>query len=262
MLNTAARYALLLLSLVHSHSYAATDIETDQLLQQIYNQTALEQQFHYLGRTFTDSGIEMGRSSIPPDQLTQSKINQIITDLQDQYDIDRLKQRAMDVLAQELDQKLLKNLLPMVQQQVWQNGVGLENRAFDPSNMNALDSYVGVQLQEKPPRQERIDLAYQLAEKTGAVDLTINLITFAALNNAKLLVANDKNDLPANIEANIRATMADMRGDYENLVIRQYLYTYRYMSDKQLTDYISLYDNPDIQALNSAVTMALMEAFR
>ncbi|MCL6270395.1 hypothetical protein M3P05_10735 [Sansalvadorimonas sp. 2012CJ34-2] len=253
---------IFLLSLYSTSAISKNTSSTDPLLEQVYSLTGLEQQFYYLSKTFTDSGIEMGRSNLPPEQLTQRKVNQIMSGLNHQYAVDSLKTKAMTILKQELGQKLLENVLPLMQAPAWRNAIKLENKAYDLARINELEDYIGGKLQENPPRTMRVDLAYELAEKTGAVDLTINLITSAALNNARLLVGDENHELPANIEANIRATMADMRQEYESLVIRQYLYTYRYLSDRQLEEYVSCYDNPSIQALNSAMTIALMEAFK
>ena len=242
-------------------AYAETHSSKAGLLSDIYSHTGLEQQFLYLGKTFTDSGLEMGRASLPPGQLTESRASELFSSLQNRYNLQRLKQRAWQILEQELDKNILEDILPLVQEPVWQKAVKLENKAYNPAKMEELEQYVGVQLQERPPRQERIQLAYQLAEKTGAIDLTINLITFAALNNARLIL-NNAGQLPYEVESSIRSEMDTLRPEYENLVVRQLLYTYRFMSDSQFEKYVEYFDNPSIQALNSAITLAMMAAFK
>ena len=44
--------------------------------------------------------------------------------------------------------------------------------------------------------------------------------------------------------------------------MKQFLYTYRYMSDEDLRDYVGYYNSPPIQAFSAAVVKALSEAIR
>ncbi|MTI14864.1 hypothetical protein [Sansalvadorimonas verongulae] len=234
--------------------------DNQQLLQKVYDLSGLEKQFVYMGHTFTEEGLRMGRTELPDNEMSNQLLSRLEEGLSAKYAPERLKNTVQHVLARELDQANIEEIIQIMEGRIWQKAVRLENRANNPDNLSELEQYVSVQLQEKLPRQIRLDLIRDLVQKTNAVDTTMNMMVSGALSAAEIMMGSEK--IPAQFEQSMRTQMTSMKAEYEEMVTRQFLFTYRFMSDEQLKTYVSYYNTPAIQSLNKAVTTSLVEAFQ
>ncbi|WP_281647132.1 hypothetical protein [Parendozoicomonas sp. Alg238-R29] len=248
-----------LLSFLSSFAFAEGSVD-QQILQKVYDLSGLEKQFAYMGHTFTEEGLRMGRSELPDNEMSLQLLSRLEEGLTAKYAPARLRNTVQNVLARELSDEYLDEIIKVMGGDVWQKAVRLENRANNPDNLNDLENYVSVQLQKKLPRQVRLDLVRDLVQKTGAVDTTMNMMISGALSAAEIMIGSEK--IPAQFETSMRNQMSSMRAEYEEMVTRQFLFTYRFMSDEQLQEYVSYYDTPAIQSLNKAITASLVEAFK
>ena len=256
-LRRAFSLALMSALLSFPHSLFADD---QQLLQKVYDLSGLEKQFVYMGHTFTEEGLRMGRTELPDNEMSKQLLSRLQEGLSEKYAPERLKETVQDVLARELNQANVEEIVQIMKGRIWQKAVRLENRANNPDNLNELEQYVSVQLQEKLPRQVRLDLIRELVQKTNAVDTTMSMMVSGALSAAEIMMGSEK--IPPQFEQSMRSQMTSMRAEYEEMVTRQFLFTYRFMSDKQLQTYVGYYNTPAIQSLNKAITTSLVEAFQ
>lgn len=252
-------FSFTLLSVLLSISITSL-ANSQQLLQRIYDLSGLEKQFSYMGHTFTEEGLRMGRSELPDNEMSNQLLARLEEGLTAKYAPDRLRTTVQNVLARELDQIYIEEIVRVMEGRIWQKAVRLENRANNPDNLTELESYVSVQLQEKLPRQVRLDLIRELVQKTNAVDTTMSMMVSGALSAAEIMMGSEK--IPAQFEQSMRNQMSSMRAEYEEMVTRQFLFTYRHMSDRQLKTYVEYYNTPAIKALNKAITASLVEAFQ
>ncbi|WP_087111958.1 hypothetical protein [Parendozoicomonas haliclonae] len=228
--------------------------------QKIYDLSGLEQQFAFLSHTFTQEGLRMGRNELPDNDMNRVMLERLEAGLQKKYAPEKLRMAVLKVLNQELDATMTATIISMMEGAVWRRAVELEKRANDPANQKELEKYVSVRLQSELPRQVRLDLIRELVDRSQAVDLTTELMISGSLGAAGILMG--EGEIPPQFEEGIRQQMTGMRSEYEEMVIRQFLYTYRYMSDEQLREYVSYYRTPAVQNLNKAVSLALTEAMR
>ena len=235
--------------------------EKAHLLEQVYSLTGLEQQFVALGYAMTEEGLRMGRTELPDNDMSRNLLERLETGLKEKYSVPKMRAVVMQVLDRELDEATLRDILGVIGEPVWQQAVKLEQDASQPDNQLQLENYVTVRLQQALPRQARLDMISELAEKSGGVDLTMDMMASGAISAAQIIMGEESN-LPAGFEQGLRQEMQTMRAEYQEMVIRQMLYTYRYMSDKSLRQYVSSYDQPAVRSLNRAMTTALSEAFR
>ena len=234
--------------------------EKPELLEQLYELSGLEQQFVYLGHTFTQEGLRMGRNELPDNDMSRQMLTRLEEGLSQKYAPEKLRTTVKQILNRELDALVMPDIVEVMQSKVWQKAVRLENLANNPENLKELEDYVTVRLQEKLPRQVRLDLVQQLVKKTDAVETTMNMMVAGAVSAAEIMLGSDT--VPSRFEENMRTQMGQMKAEYEDMVTRQFLFTYRYMSDEQLEQYVQYYSKPEIQSLNKAVTLSLVEAFQ
>ena len=243
--------------LVTSRAMAATSAKD---VRTIYELSSLEQQALNLGRTFIEEGLATGRQELPDDNNRRAVLLRLEVGLREDYAPERLKAKMFNALTNALDIYHVDKIIEIMKSPVWQRATDLERKANTLATTKKLERYITDKLQKQNPRPYRVDLIRQLVVLSDVVPLMMDLMISASVRTTGMLLPQE--DSLIYFEADIRKRVESMQAEYKNMLIQQFLYTYRHMPDEQLKAYVDYYKTPAITNLNRAISQALREAFK
>ena len=240
-----------------SHALASA---TPRDVRVIYKLSFIEQMSYNLGQTFIDEGLATGRQELPEAAASRTVLQVLERRLREHYAPERLEAKILGTMGIVLDSEYAPRIIEIMNTPLWQRATALSRKTNTVTGTKNLEKYITGKLQQQTPRQIRVELVQQLAELSGMTSLMMELMISASATTASILLPQESQAI--HFEAEIRNQVETMRTAYHQLIIQQLLYTFRHMSDQDLTTYVNYHKVPAIMNLNQAVSQALQEAFR
>lgn len=260
----ARTYLSLLLLLFFNMSLVSQALAsaTPKDVQAIYQLSFVQQMSLNMSQTFIDEGLTTGRQELPENVASRMPLDMLERRLREHYAPERLEAKILGTMGIILDNEHAPKIIEIMSTPVWQQATALTRKTNTVVGTKNLEKYIADKLQRQTPRQIRVDLVSQLAELSGMTNLMMELMISASSTTASILLPPDMQGQAIHFEAQIRNQVESMRTAYNKLIIQQLLYTFRHMSDDDLTAYVNYHKSPAIINLNKAITQALQEAFR
>ncbi len=246
--------------LVPMPPYANSTPPTAREIRTIYDLSTLEQQSLYLGQTFIQEGLAIGRAELPKSPESDTILKQLEQGLTARYAPERLQARIVNTLTKEISSEDAEEIIEIMRTPIWQQAVALERKFNNIITTKHLEEYISKTLRDQTPREIRVQLVQQLAQLANTAPTMMELMIGASVTAASILMTQQ--NVRANFEMEVRKQMESMRNEHQELVTQQLLYTYRHMPDDDLKAYVAMNTTPAIRNLNNVVSRALTEAFR
>ena len=251
---------LLLLFFSVSSVSQALALATPKDVRVIYQLSFIEQMSQNLSQTFIDEGVATGRQELPEAAVGSTVLKMLEKSLREHYAPERLEAKILGTMGMMLDNDHTPTIIEVMSTPLWQKATVLVRKTNTVVGTKNLEKYVTDKLQQKTPRQIRVDLVKRLAELSGMTDLMMELMISASSTTAGMLLPQESQAI--HFEAEIRSQVESMRSAYNELITQQLLYTFRHMPDTDLMTYVNYHKIPAIKNLNQAISQAMQEAFR
>jgi len=165
-------------------------------------------------------------------------------------------------MASDLSERQIADVMTWLVAPLGKRITDLEKESSDPSAMQGIENYAR-ELQKRPPAPARVALAQELDAATGSTEIAAALMESIALATALGLNAAQprQSQLPAEIlQLDIKKAMPQFRQQAEGIVLVSVLYTYRSLSDTELTQYVRFMQTPSGAAYARSGAAATREA--
>ena len=264
--------------------------DKNALINDLYYRSGLEMQVDWMRNNFADARALLGDDAKQEDAATREMIALLDQSLKEKFSDRRVRGMVLSHLDRNLSEQQLEQILRIMDDPVWQRAWELEKRACQPDGIARMQQYMSSNyirlysspvmrrlsstvtdallstrhLDNKSPRNSRVNLVGKLIDVTNAVDLTLEMAIQGALMASRIMAdkLNKTEITEKQMEAAARQHMENYREQYRDMLTAQTLYIYRYMSDSQLETYIRLYSSPVMRRLSSTVTDALLSIMR
>ena len=238
--------------------------DKNALINDLYYRSGLEMQVDWMRNNFADARALFGDDAKQEDAATREMIALLDQSLKEKFSDRRVRGMVLSHLDRNLSEQQLEQILRTMDDPVWQRAWELEKRAYQPDGIARMQQYITRHLDNKSPRNSRVNLVGKLIDVTNAVDLTLEMAIQGALMASRIMAdkLNKTEITEKQMEAAARQHMENYREQYRDMLTAQTLYIYRYMSDSQLETYIRLYSSPVMRRLSSTVTDALLSIMR
>ncbi len=203
------------------------------------------------------AGLEKRSRQIP--LAVKQRIRQSCTDALNPHVLDpAIRQQLSDRLPPETAETAVAWLRTEVGQKATQAEVG----AINPDTPLALTGFV-LQLQLEPPSSQRVQLIRRLEEVTQGHALATAAWERIVLVVGKALEASLPKDTPGGIKAfrqDVASTQADLQPLFSQGRLLESLFTYRTLTDRELTSYVEFLESPPGRTLTRSVNDIVQEA--
>lgn len=252
----------LLIALLLSFCISNTAIadERDQLINDIFTlagiSATLEQLPTLLSATF-DSLL----AQKPDDKETITQLKNIMTNGMAPQ---TMQNSAHDYLRQQFDDKELSYIQQQLSSPLAKKMTALETSVNEPDSRDKIIAYA-QSLEQNPPSEARINLIAELVSASNALEASLALRTefFRGFIGATtLLDPVDKRSSQQQIDSQIDSLREKMHEPIAQEIILTFFYMYRSLPDAELSDYIALYQQPQMARFNVELNNAIAQAFR
>jgi len=165
-------------------------------------------------------------------------------------------------MARDLSERQVGDVMAWLVAPLGKRITDLEKESSDPSAMQGIENYARA-LQKVPPAPARVALAQELNAATGSTEVAAALMESIALATALGLNAAQprQSQVPTEIlQRDIKKAMPQFRQQAESIVLVSILYTYRSLSDAELTQYVRFMQMPSGVAYARSGAAATREA--
>jgi hypothetical protein len=178
------------------------------------------------------------------------------------YQAEQLIKVVRDRMGRDLSEGQVGDVMTWVATALGKRIVELEKQSSDPSAMRSIEAYAR-DLQRSPPPAARVALARELNAASGSAEVaaalveSMTLATALGLNAAQPRQSQVPNEL---LEQDIKNALPQMRQQAEGIVLVSILYTYRSLSDAELSQYLRFMQTPSGAAYARSGAAAMREA--
>lgn len=180
----------------------------------------------------------------------------------DTFSAEAIKQDVVEYLGQTYDKDRYTALVELLQSPLAKRMTALEVATGTPEEFQTMLQYAAG-LATKPPSAKRVALVAELDKVSHATELTATL----QIETLRSMLGAFASYSPAEESATREKLNHIVNGGREQivttahqLVIVSYLYTYRDVSDEDLSKYITIYRNADLQWYLDTASSALVKA--
>ena len=138
----------------------------------------------------------------------------------------------------------------------------LEVEAASPQTQEKIPEFA-AELESNPPSADRVSLVQELDEAVGATETTIAVSVAtvrAVVRGVQPLLPAGKRLPEEEIEHGVARLEAELQSTMKYSTWLGFLYTYRSVSDQELTDYLAYWQSPEGRWLSQTTSDALLEA--
>jgi hypothetical protein len=168
---------------------------------------------------------------------------QVFKIMKECFDIDRFEKQLAGFLLQNTEKQQMERFLGWLESPLAKKVTREEVRSSEPSEQANMVRYI-TDLQELPPTEERIELIQRLEETTRMSDLMTKIfmeITQGMMEAMNLALPELKRESLENIYAEIGKIQPAMKDAFRRQMILSSFFTYRNISNRELTRYIHFY---------------------
>lgn len=237
-------------------------------------QSHQEMVYHYI----EISGIKTMLSSFPEQidtMAAQTRMtsrdpetgDRVLEIMRETFDIQRFEQELAGYILANSDKELIARLLKWLESPLAKKVTHEEVRASAPSEQANMVRYI-TDLEELPPTRERIELIQKLEETTRMSDLMTQIfmeITKGMMESINLALPEMRRESLDTIYTEIGRMQPAMKDAFRQQMILSSFYTYRNISNRELTRYIHFYASEtgqkEIQVTGNALGYVLRQWF-
>jgi len=225
-----------------------------------------------MGRLIDVSGIRHTAQQILPSMLASidapnpsmgAPVRAAMRDAATQaFQPDPIVERVRTRMTAALNTRQIDETLVWLDSPLGRRITTMENEASDPGSYASIQSF-GRELQKQPPSKHRASLVRELDRATGSTDLAASLLEVTAVATALGVNASHPAAQQLQGEAlrrQVKAGLAKMRKETEQLVMTSLYYTYRALSDQELESYLKFLTAPTGAAYVKSANSAMSEA--
>ena len=227
--------------------------EKQRLLEELYEQTRLEQQLHWVRESLTLQGSEY---TLPRNVVRI--MNQVVAI---RYSADFFRSAMMATLDEALTEREAESLLDWYSSALGQKIQALEAEANNPANTGIIETYVENTLLTQPPREDRLALIESLMEVMDVVNLNTDLAASASVKAQQLLREVMPNaggkPMPSTRALKAREQAAIRTGMIEKMW-GIYLFTYRTLPDHEIRQYLEFASDNAMQNFQRGQVQAII----
>jgi len=190
-----------------------------------------------------------------PDQLSSISAQRLLTSerpdlerkittiMKESFDVKRAQESLFTFLLQNTQIDFLEKEVQWGETPLAKKIQAEETAASRPEAQAGLLRYM-ADLQENPPSEARIAIIHEFEKTTGLSDLSTQIIIEmmrGMIESANLALPEDKRQTQDQVEEEIEKIRPTLRDAMRENMILTSLYTYRNISDGELTQYIEFY---------------------
>ena len=177
---------------------------------------------------------------------------------------EKLRGNTMEHLQASLSRKEIRHIHEQLKSPFAQRMSALEKEASQPDSAANIMAFAQT-LEKAPPTNQRINLITELVRASNAVDSSLTLRTefFRGFMEATAQLAPpDKRIASDEIDQKISSMRQQLLEPVAQEIILTYFYLYRSLSDKEIENYIAMYQQPEMAHFNKEMNIAMATAFR
>lgn len=165
--------------------------------------------------------------------------------LADSYKVEKLQSDLTGMLQKHYDEKRFQQWLSQLQSPLFKKMIQLEERASTDAAFEGMMAYAQT-LDKQPPSTEREALIKRLDKATSGTDLALKgqlSVLRAFLTAINPTLPENKQLNPVAMEHILSSTRSQLEPLLQEIALLTHLYTYRSISDKELEEYIKIYES-------------------
>lgn len=233
--------------------FTLSDTSPDALIDKIITLSGLQKQIDQIGDKMLENIHQSPQK--PDDPVIAEKIEKIVLDT---YRPEFFYQQLRSTFKQNPDRDRLKTLIQVFNSPLMQRITEMENRDF---NLVTFETFI-EDITRTPLPANRLRLLQDLE----AVTRTTELVTEIALGTKRALLTgrmqSEGNEATQILDARIAAQETDMSDNtYQNVII-MVAYSYRELTDAELSEYIRFYETTEGDWFITHAVNAMIGAFR
>lgn len=241
---------LLTLAAVTEHAAAAAQASSDRALQ-LFRLSGMDRQLGSIAGVIEQ---QIGSEPSIPDALRPTLAQAV----RDAYAPEPLRGVALSHLRPRLASGPLDAVMQWLGSERGRRITQVEEAASTPAAQARMAEFAAT-LQANPPKPERLALIRRLDAATRATDFATDLSMRVAVAVARGLVAAQASSLPASdLDAALEAHRGPMRTGAQRMVLLTFLYTYRDLSDADVSAYVEFMESVPGQWYNDATSSAFI----
>lgn len=205
-----------------------------------------------------DGGLEGALQSPMLEQLPRELVPAFKQAMREAFRADGLFPVVRAHLARKLDAATLTKLVEIYDDPLVQRMTALELDAGRTDAQAEIQRY----FQKTPPSPARVRMLQNLDSASGASAMSLLLIRQMALAMATGAATALGGQMPAaQIEQEVGLEIGKMKGAIQDQVLQYYNYTYRDVSDQDISEYTNAHHRPELQKLIRESSTGLVMAF-
>jgi len=241
---------LLNLAALTEHASAAAQASPDRALQ-LFRLSGMDRQLGSLAGTVEQ---QIGSEPGIPDALRPTLAQAV----RDAYAPEPLRGVALSHLRPRLASGPLDAVMQWLESERGRRITQREEAASTPEAQARISEFAAT-FQANPPKPERLALIRRLDLATRATDFTTDVSMRVAVAVARGLVAAQSASIPASeLDAALEAQRGPMRAGAQRMVMLTFLYTYRDLSDEDVSAYVEFMESVPGQWYNDATSSAFV----
>lgn len=243
--------------LISISSFASQEpLKKSNLVDKIYTKSGLAKQVPAL-RSQVDMHMNVYKDKLPPEamEVFTREVNKI-------FDPKILENRIKQDIALSLDNQTILHILKWLNSPLGEKITKLEEQSSTPEETQKMISFI-QQNNIKDFPKKRLNLFRKIDSEINATDMATDMGIYVGVSVVDIL--NDMNsESPSyskeQLMQHIQTQRSQIKGEVENQVLLSCLYTYRNLSDEELSKYLDFMQLNSSRSFNDAIIKSLLRA--